>query len=390
MFGRARSHAVLLGLLLLASGPVWPVGVAGAESRSGATQSGWWNRLQGPAEGEPDGNPVRPFIPATPKPPNVPADAIATSAGGGQVDKVAAVGIDLALADGATVDGLVLRLRESPGQGANVGADKARVTACPATVPWGPSQNSAWRERPAADCNLGSAEGVRSADGSWAFDLTPIARRWADPAPTVAPNGVVLTVDPAGAPSPVQVSWLDVDSGHVAVDLATTPAAPAPAPAAGAPPAGPEPVAAASLAPASAAGPADRGGARSYPASGRGPSSDPPAFASGQPMFSAATQGGSDLAASGAGAPAAPAAPAEVALSAPPGPHGPVLHARPAVDFWEHVPTPTALLVPVAAGLAVLIGLVLGPIGRPAPVFRREGGLSRALTRQHSAGGGDI
>src|SRR5262245_2079017 len=103
MCGRARSHAVLLGLLLLAGGPVWPGRVAEAESRGGATQSGWWNRLQGPAEGEPDGNPVRPFIPATPKPPNVPADAIATSGGGGQVDKVAAVGIDLALADGATV-----------------------------------------------------------------------------------------------------------------------------------------------------------------------------------------------------------------------------------------------------------------------------------------------
>src|SRR5689334_17063658 len=126
MCGRARPYAVFLGLFLLAGGPAWSLRAAGAESRSGATQSGWWNRLQGPAEGEPDGNPVRPFMPAVPRPPNVPADAIATSAGGGQVDKVAGVGIELALADGATVDGLVLHLQESQANGANTNADKAK------------------------------------------------------------------------------------------------------------------------------------------------------------------------------------------------------------------------------------------------------------------------
>jgi hypothetical protein len=69
-----------------------------------------------------------------------------------------------------------------------------------------------------------------------------------------------------------------------------------------------------------------------------------------------------------------PAAPA-----AGPGPEG---QARPAVDFWERLPASTALLVPVAVGLAVLIGLALGPGGRPTPVHRREGGLSRALARR--------
>src|SRR2546430_12516557 len=53
----------------------------------------------------------------------------------------------------------------------------------------------------------------------------------------------------------------------------------------------------------------------------------------------------------------------EAALTVPPAPPGPVLRARPAVDFWEHVPTPTALLLPAAVGLAVLIGVVLGPTG---------------------------
>src|SRR5437763_749430 len=215
MSGRARPHAVFLGLLL-AVGPVASARAA-SETRSAPTQSGWWNRLQGPAEGEPDGNPLRPLVPAVPKPPTVPADAIATSGGAGQVDKVAAVGIDLGLGGGAGVAGLVLRLVESKAEGANVGSDKAKVTACPATVPWGPSQNAAWRERPAADCKLGSADGVRAADGTWTFDLTAIARLWTGAAPVLAPNGVVLAADPAASPSPVQISWLDVDSGHVAV-----------------------------------------------------------------------------------------------------------------------------------------------------------------------------
>src|SRR5438094_4654130 len=126
MSGRARPHAVFLGLLL-AVGPVASARAA-SETRSAPTQSGWWNRLQGPAEGEPDGNPVRPLVPAVPKPPTVPADAIATSAGAGRVDKVAAVALDLVLAEGAAVDGLVLRLQESKAGGANVGADKAKVT----------------------------------------------------------------------------------------------------------------------------------------------------------------------------------------------------------------------------------------------------------------------
>jgi hypothetical protein len=107
-------------------------------------------------------------------------------------------------------------------------------------------------------------------------------------------------------------------------------------------------------------------------------SADPVAYPSGQPTFAAAAPSGSDT--------GLPPAPAEVALAASPGRQGPVLRARPAVDFWEHVPAPTALLLPIAAGLAVLIAVVLGPGGRPSPVFRREGGLSRALARRSPRG----
>src|SRR5690348_12311429 len=106
MSGRARRGAVLVGVLLAAAGPVGPARAAaagGGAGRSRATQDGWWNRFQGPADGEPDGNPVRPLVPPMPAPPTVPADSIAAGAAGGRVDKVAAVAIDLALADGVAV-----------------------------------------------------------------------------------------------------------------------------------------------------------------------------------------------------------------------------------------------------------------------------------------------
>jgi hypothetical protein len=379
MSGRARLFA--LGLLLLVTAPVGAAGAADppADSHGRPTQDGWWNRLQGPAEGEPEGNPVRPLVPPVAKPPNVPGDAIVASAGAGQADKVAAVGVDVALAGGTTLGGLTLRLKESPAGGANVGADKAKIAACPATVPWGPAQNAAWRERPTADCGLAAADGVRAADGTWTFDLTAIGRLWSDPFAPLAPNGVVLTVDPAGSPSPVQVSWLNVDSGNVSVDLQAAPSAPGPAADVG-PPA-PEAVAAAATAPA---GPyPDRpSDARSFPPQRGGVSVDPLAYPSGLPTFAAVRPLLADGSATGGPAPS----PSEVALAAAPSRPDPDLRARPAVDFWEHVPGWTALLVPVAAGIAVLVGVVLGPIGRPSPVFRREGGLSRALTRRNRAG----
>jgi hypothetical protein len=386
MSAHARPHVVgALGLLLVVAGPARPAlaaDAAPADSRAAAMQDGWWNRLQGPVDGEPEGNPVRPYVPAVPKPPNVPADAIATSGAGGQVDKVAAVGIDVALADGAVLDGLTLRLQEAPGSGANVGADRAKVTACPATVPWGPGQNAAWRERPTADCSLASADGVRAADGTWLFDLSAMGRLWAGPARTLAPNGVVLSVDAAGSPSPVQVSWLDVESGHVAVDLAVRPAAPVPA---------------------SSSVPAADGGAgvpravnASSPAAAAVPS---PFHSTASPPVPAAPGGAVPDLSAASGQLSSVAAPADASdhdspsrssdqstPAVPPGRPAPVLRAPAAVGFWEDVPAATALLVPVALGLAGLIGVVLGPLGRPSPVFRREGGLSRALSRRSPGG----
>jgi hypothetical protein len=375
-FGSVR-RATALGVLLLATTPVSTA--LAADSRSAAVQDGWWNRLQGPAESEPEGNPLRPLIPPAPAPPTVPADVIATSGGAGQVDKVAAVGIDLALPDGVTVDGLTLRLVESTAGGASVGAEQAKVLACPATAPWGAAQNGAWRDRPASDCGLGSAAGVRGADGTWTFDLTALGRLWSDRFAPLAPNGVVLAVDPAASPSPVQISWQNVDSGTVAVELVAAPGAPLPQdggvaaePLAAGPPAPPGPPYLETAA-----------GSRAFPAQSGGFAPGPLRSGSGRPT-SAALPGGADITDSAApsGPPAEPGTEPQTLSLAPPAQPRTLV----AVDFWERVPAPTVLLLPVAIGLFVLLGLVLGPLGRPSPVVARQGGLSRALARRSPAG----
>ena len=374
---RTLGRAVAVGLLVLVSAPPGPAGAA--ESQGTATQDGWWNRLQGPVDAEPEDNPIRALVPAVPTPPTVPADAIVVGATAGQVDKVAAVGLDVSLAEGAALDGLVLRLKESTEPGANVGADGAKVIACPATAAWGPGQNAAWRDRPPADCGLGSAEGVRGDDGTWTFDLATLGRLWVDPFAPLAPNGVVLSVDPNASPS-AQVSWLNFDSGNVVVELTATPGTPAAPVDAG--PGAPDPViaAAAPVTPVPDASTTDAG---AFPTSGEAVFGDSAGGAIAPPTNAVAPVGGS-----GVPEDAGPAeAPAEATFSAAPDRPGPAVRARPAVDFWENVPGPTALLVPVTAGLAVLVGMALGPGGRPAPVLRREGGLSRALARRSAAGG---
>ena len=380
---RARNWATALGLVV-ATASVGGAAFALESDPNGAaagTQAGWWNRLQGPVEGEPAGNPVRPLIPALPAPPTVPDDSIAAGASGGQPDKVAAVGIEVAVPAGGHVDALTLRLTESTASGANTNAATApggiRVLACPATVPWGGNKNSSWTDRPQSDCGLGQADGKRADDGTWTFDLTALGNLWTKPASPLTQNGVVLSVDPAASPGPVQVSWLDVDSGKVGVDLLAGGAAQPTEP-----PAPPEgPVFAASP-PPEAAAPATAdalaSGGPLEPAL-----ADALAFPTGEPAYVPVSSpaAGSDTASS-----ATPASSATVALS-PARPAGRTLQARPAVGLWDEVSAPSALLVPVALGLALLVGLVLGPTGRPLPVWKRAGGVSRALDRRESGGG---
>ena len=280
--------------------------------------------------------------------------------------------------------GSSLRLEESDASGANVGADKAKVLACPATVPWGPGQNAAWRDRPVADCSLGSAEGVRAADGTWTFDLAAIGRLWADPFAPLPAYGVVLSVDPAASPSPVQVSWLNFETGKRRASN-WRPRRPPPAPHADSGPFASDPAAADRRRP-----PPSR---PSTPPPTAGPSPSTGGGAAAGPLDYPSRPGGRRGDA-GRLRHRSHRSPAGVARRGDPGaapdqPGPACSSARRAVDFWERVPAPTALLLPVALGLAFLVSVTLGPAGRPSPVFRREGGLSRALARRNPGAGRD-
>jgi hypothetical protein len=365
--GPTLAVAVLTMFIVFA--PVRPAAAidAGTTGAAAATQDGWWNRLQGPQEGEPEGNPLRPVLPALPAPPTVPGDAIAVAVSGGQPALVAAVGIEVALPAGGLVESLKLILKESAS--GNVNAAGAKVLACPATTPWGPAKNAAWRDRPQADCSLFQVEGAR-ADGTWTFDLTGLASQWVDPFAPLAQNGVVLGLDATASPAPTQVAWSDFDTGNVVVEMVASPGAPAPGFESFPPPSSAESGPPFTEVPYAAP--------EFVPAADAAAFSDPLAFPTGQPTFTDYAPVVTD---------AAPEATTElVAAPAAPAPVTGALQAQPVVGFWEDIPAPTVLLLPVAFGLALLVGLILGPDGRPLPSWPRAGGLTRALARRPPGG----
>jgi hypothetical protein len=344
-------------MVLVGAGPAYAAEAPTAQ----VIQDGWWNRLQGPQEGEPAGNPLRPAIPRLPAPPTVPADSIAVGASANQVDKVAAVGIDVLAPAGGIVEAMTLRLKQSPGNGSNINADMAKVSACPITTPWGPDKNANWADQPQADCNLGKAEGTRGAEGEWTFDLTSLGSLWVDPASGVLPNGVLLSAE--AVPGVVQVSWVGLDAGGIALELAAS-----------APPE--DGTFGSSSGDSTSTFPTTPTEEPTYTATETGlgfddgSSSFSSSASSGQTEFDAAAPAES----AGAAAPTVP--PATTSGGQP-------LKTRP-VKVWGNLSPPTALLLPAVLGLALLVGWALGPAGRPLPVHSREGGLGRALTRRRA------
>jgi hypothetical protein len=376
-WGRRRGPILAVAVLTMLAVAA-PLRLAGAldgdpVGTAVATQDGWWNRLQGPQEGEPEGNPLRPALPALPPPPTVPGDATAVAVAGGQPVFVAAVGIQVDVPPGALVESLKLILKEAPS--GQINSTGAKVVACAATTPWGPAKNAAWRDRPQSDCSLFQAEGVRGDDGTWTFDLTNLAIQWTDTfAAPLAQNGVVLGLDATTSPAPMQVAWSDFDTGNVIVEMVATasPLAPdtgfdtslpAPTFAEYTPPLTEVPYAAPEI-PLTVAGPAFV--------------TDPLAFSTGPPAYTYATPINTDV--------PAPDETAELVAGPTPAPGSATLQAQPVVGFWEEIPGPTVLLVPLALALALLVALILGPAGRPLPFWPRAGGLSRALARRS---GGD-
>ena len=185
-------------------------------SATGATvdRFGWWHEKNTATE-------TPAAIVTVPPPPGVPAGTLAVGAINGEQDRIAALGIapDATAGDQATRFTLTLTEAEAPAVQAN--NEAAAIVACPITEFWVPIENGTWANRPIFDCDLAAAPGTRADDGTWTFDLLPIAQLWLDPAGAVVADGVVLVED-AESPSAFQVVFATEGKGAGSVVFQST------------------------------------------------------------------------------------------------------------------------------------------------------------------------
>jgi hypothetical protein len=343
---RARVLAPLgISLLVGAVGLGVAIAPPSARARSAgamADRDGWWNRAKG-------SGPV-PNSPALPFP--VPDAAIAVAALNGEPDKVAAVGVAIEVGPGTAVRRLVLRLKEAADAGATVNPTGASVVACPIVSAWSPVKDGDWGAVPAAACALAASPGRRGSDGTWEFDLTAMAQAWL--VGSLPQHGVLLH-ESAEAPSTFQVSWGDRTTPDLTFALEVA------AEEDREPSAGPE-------------NPSAGGGERPSPQTGDG-GAIPFTAGSPSPLPSGVAEPGGPQ----------PTAP----LPAPPPRQGPgeaVPLRPPKVVIAGNLPPATALLVPLALGVALLACYALGPAGDPVAAVPRRGGVGRALDRRAASG----
>lgn len=341
-----RSGAVILCLFVMAFFGLLPMALGQEEGSATATltQDGWWNRAKGPQEGEPD-NPLRSNVGGSvPAPSTVPDDGLGVGASVGEPDKVAAIGILLDAPLGATVDSLVLTLKETEANGSNINTGDAKVVACPITDFWAGVKNGDFVNRP--NCDEGQAiAGKRAADGTWTFDLTVLATAWLDSTGELTQNGVLLreAVEP---PISFQTSFSDISTDKVIVDFAAT---------GGSEAFGAEEV----IDDGAGTGGFDAGG-------GGGGGFDPGTTFPESPAPEAAPE-------------PVPAPEPESAAPLPPG--------RPisSIGLFSNVPVPAVILFAlVLIGAFLFLGLVLGPVASPEAATVRSGGVSRALAEREA------
>lgn len=316
-----------------------------------ATGDAWWNRLMGPQEQIPATARNQLMVQNAPVH-SVPANAIAVGANGQEVDKIAAIDFNLGPTSGLVADAAHLRLQESAAPGANVNADLAVVGACAITSTWKPVRNGNWDQKASGDCTK-PVLGARGSTGQWSFDITALAEQWYDG--SVPPSGILLFVaggtvvpgqvpaavrDPAPADQDFQVSFQDVASGGVKLDLTTSPA-----PLTFQPPPDPEPV-------------AEVLGEQ---------------LVFEEPFFDP------NLGLTTLAAPPAAAAPLpRVAFVQPVAAQERI----PVPDIWGNLPGGAILLVPILAAFALMLMTLLGEAGDPVVAQHREGAISRALGRE--------
>ena len=183
-----------LGIGLVCALLAVTVAPARAEGTATADKEGWWSST---GQAVPDAD-----VPDT-----VPEGAIGIAATGGQVTKVAAIGVVLDAAKGSTVQTFTLTMKEAEGTGAQQNSDGAAIVACPVTDFFSGESNGKLADAPAADCEAAMSEGERTDDGTWTFDLTAIADAWLDPFGTIAANG--LRFDPGDGTFQVSLTGME-------------------------------------------------------------------------------------------------------------------------------------------------------------------------------------
>jgi hypothetical protein len=185
-WGLLVAAAVLLMSLFPALAP--------AQTSAGVPVTGgswYWQEQVGTVE-PPAGSPLPPVAPPGALPtPDVPSGDFPVSVVAGQADKESFLQLDSsAIAAGSTVSSLVLTLHEDSA-GRNVAPDTAAIEARAVTgFMAGGAQGAPWANRPAYDTVGPAAAGKRAANGTWTFDLAPIAARWATG--ELSNNGIAL------------------------------------------------------------------------------------------------------------------------------------------------------------------------------------------------------
>jgi hypothetical protein len=189
-------------------------------SATGATvdRFGWWHEKNVATE-------TPAAIVTVPPPPGVPAGTLAVGAVNGEQDRIAALGIAPEAVAGDTPTRFTLTLTEAEPPAVQANAAAAAIVACPITEFWVPIENGQWANRPVFDCDLAKVPGSRGDDGTWTFDLLPIAQLWLDPAGSVVADGIVL-VEEVESPSAFQVVFATEDEGAGSVVFAATPGTP--------------------------------------------------------------------------------------------------------------------------------------------------------------------
>jgi hypothetical protein len=202
--GRPARLALLLGAAALVAGAqIAPTAKVHAAEPVPVVGGSWYWQPQIAPINTPAGPVASPTGPLPT--PDVPAGDYAVTAILGQANKESYFHLDAsAIPKGSSVQQLTLTLKEDSA-GLNLLANTAKVAAYP-IVSYFTDGTSAgvWDTRPSFDPSVKGA-GKRAADGTWTFDLTPLALKWASGA--LANNGIALVADAPAAPETWQVVW---------------------------------------------------------------------------------------------------------------------------------------------------------------------------------------